>query len=275
MPIKHGLTVFFVPHNRKGTFSIKLSKWQVIIGGIVLGMAFVLIILGIFFGGKSTRLIAENRTLKLENQRLKNQRVKIAHLEREITRTGRMREWMEEMIGITGKTDSPNLAGASTGEFPKIIEIPFRPKLVPEFDDAAKDYLLRLEFIPRGLPVDGALTAGFGEMSGKFLSPHTGVDIAAPNGTVVKATASGLIVSIDNDPQLGQVITIDHLNRYKTRYGHLNTVNRSEDDRVNRGDVIGTVGETGHVTGPHVHYELTLDGEPIDPLEPPEQKKDG
>ncbi len=82
----------------------------------------------------------------------------------------------------------------------------------------------------------------------------------------MKSTAAGVVVEIENDPKLGIVVTIDHLNGYETRYGHLSTVSRSVGDWVEPGDKVGLVGETGHATGPHVHYELSFEGGLIDPL---------
>ena len=103
-------------------------------------------------------------------------------------------------------------------------------------------------------------------MAGKFLSPHTGVDIAAPDGNIVRTTASGIVALVDFDQQLGLFVQIDHLNGYTTKYGHLNNAVVSPGDWVERDDRIGIVGETGHARGPHVHYELAKDKAPIDPL---------
>jgi len=268
MPTKRGITLFFVPHDRKRSLSLRLSGWQVILGGIILGIALLLLVVGVFLGGKSTKIVAENRRLRAENERLRSQLAKIATLERELYRTSELRLWMEDIVGVSGSGEPGQIrtASLSGGDLFALLETPFKPKLVPEFADAAKEKKRRLDFIPRGLPVKGAITARFGEMGGKFMSPHTGVDIAAPEGTIVKATAAGIVSEIKIDSQLGVVLSIDHLNGYETQYGHLSSVSCKIGTWVEPNDKIGIVGETGHATGPHVHYEIRSEGELIDPL---------
>lgn len=269
MPTKRGITIFLVPHNRKKSLSIKLSGWQVIACSAGLGVALILLILGVVLWGSSIKTIAANRALKAENEGLRQQIVKIVKLERELAETSKLRAWMEQLIGAgeTPERGDVRRASISGGDFSAIIDGPFKMKLVPEFESAAMERMRRLDFIPKGLPVDGAITARFGEIGGKFLGPHTGVDIAAPMNAIIRATASGIVSEEINDQSLGIGLEIDHLNGYKTRYGHMSTVSRNTGDWIERGDRIGNVGESGHAEGPHVHYEVRVGGVLVDPLE--------
>ncbi len=94
---------------------------------------------------------------------------------------------------------------------------------------------------------------------------HHGLDIAARMGTPVMATADGTVVYSGRKGNLGNTIIIDHGHGMVTRFGHLQKCLKKYGQTVKREDVIGTVGDTGMSTGPHVHYEVRMDGVPVDP----------
>ncbi len=96
--------------------------------------------------------------------------------------------------------------------------------------------------------------------------PHMGIDLAAPKGTKVYATADGVILKSYKSRSGGETIIIDHGNGYSTTYMHLNTRKLKKGEKVNRGDIIGTVGSTGVSTGPHLHYEVRKDNKAFDPI---------
>lgn len=113
-------------------------------------------------------------------------------------------------------------------------------------------------------PVKGEITSYFGPRWGSF---HPGVDIAAREGTPVKATDGGTVVFVGWYGNYGQAILIDHGNgKLITLYGHLSDYNVSEGDTVQKGDVIGYVGNTGYSTGAHLHFEVRVKGSAVDPL---------
>lgn len=97
---------------------------------------------------------------------------------------------------------------------------------------------------------------------------HKGVDYAAPTGTKVRATADGRVVFAGRQTGYGNVIMLEHENKYTTVYGHLSRFAKDigAGDRVGQGQIIGYVGSTGLATGPHLHYEFRVDGEQRDPL---------
>ncbi len=98
------------------------------------------------------------------------------------------------------------------------------------------------------------------------ISPHTGTDFSAKVGTPVVSTADGVVVMVRNHPFAGRYLVIDHGNNYKTRYMHNSKILVKEGQEVYRGEEIALSGRTGRVTGPHIHYELLLRGQAIDPM---------
>ncbi len=97
---------------------------------------------------------------------------------------------------------------------------------------------------------------------------HKGVDFAAPTGTKVKASASGVVDFVGRQGGYGNVVILKHQNKITTLYAHLNSFENElrVGQKVSQGDVIGEVGRTGWATGPHLHYEFRIDGTPTDPL---------
>jgi murein DD-endopeptidase MepM/ murein hydrolase activator NlpD len=123
-------------------------------------------------------------------------------------------------------------------------------------------------YMPSLWPVDGHITASFGERLDPFSGEgefHTGVDISAAYGEPVHATADGVVTTADTHPGYGRLVVIDHGFGVTSWYGHLSTFNTQPGQQVHRGDVIGYVGVSGRSTGPHVHYEVRLNGAPINP----------
>ncbi|HEY1653505.1 MAG TPA: peptidoglycan DD-metalloendopeptidase family protein [Candidatus Tumulicola sp.] len=117
-------------------------------------------------------------------------------------------------------------------------------------------------------PVTGPITSPFGWRSNPFGgSPefHQGLDIAAPSGTTVTAAASGTVIMAQWYGGYGNYILLDHGGGYSTGYGHLSAIYVSNGQAVKRGQAIGAVGSTGASTGPHLHFEVRIDGKPVDP----------
>jgi len=95
---------------------------------------------------------------------------------------------------------------------------------------------------------------------------HAGVDIGAPKGTDVIAAGSGIVITAKYWGGYGNAVMIDHLNGYWTLYAHLSKISVKEDQQVEVGQKIGEVGATGTATGPHLHYEVRKNSEPVDPM---------
>jgi murein DD-endopeptidase MepM/ murein hydrolase activator NlpD len=97
---------------------------------------------------------------------------------------------------------------------------------------------------------------------------HKGTDFAAPIGTPVRATADGVVVLAGQQNGYGNIVILKHDGRYSTVYAHLSRFADGvrDDGRVRQGETIGYVGQTGWATGPHLHYELRVDGEALDAM---------
>jgi len=123
--------------------------------------------------------------------------------------------------------------------------------------------------VPSRMPLDAvAMTSGFGMRNHPILhkrSQHNGVDLAAPSGTPVYATADGLVGMAQWFSSYGNYVQLEHGGELQTRYGHLTSYTVHPGDMVQKGDLIGYVGSTGRSTGPHLHYEVRVAGVPVDP----------
>ena len=127
-----------------------------------------------------------------------------------------------------------------------------------------------LSSTPSIAPVRGILTDGFGGRSDPFTGEpgqHNAVDISSAVGQPVRSPADGIVVKAEWANGYGNVIYISHGYGYSTRYGHLSNFAVRPGQRVKRGDVIGYVGSTGRSTGPHLHYEVRVNNNPVNPLE--------
>ena len=118
-------------------------------------------------------------------------------------------------------------------------------------------------------PVNGSIGSGFGPrihpISGGSRM-HTGVDIGASSGTPIKAADDGVVVMAGPNGGYGNWTLIDHGGGLATGYGHQSSIGVSRGQRVSRGEVIGRVGSTGASTGPHLHWEVRVNGNPVDPM---------
>ncbi len=120
--------------------------------------------------------------------------------------------------------------------------------------------------IPSLNPVNGTVAAGFGYRTDPWPEFHKGVDLAADYGTEVRAAAAGTVASAGWDPGgFGNKVDIDHGNGYHTWYAHLSRIAVAAGQRVTKGQPIAFVGSTGESTGPHLHYQVMYEGNPIDP----------
>jgi murein DD-endopeptidase MepM/ murein hydrolase activator NlpD len=127
-----------------------------------------------------------------------------------------------------------------------------------------------LSCTPSIAPVRGILTDGFGGRSDPFTGEpgtHTAIDISSAVGQPVRAPADGIVVKAEWANGYGNVVYLSHGYGYSTRYGHLSGYAVRPGQRVHRGDIIGYVGSTGRSTGPHLHYEVRVNNNPVNPLE--------
>lgn len=118
-------------------------------------------------------------------------------------------------------------------------------------------------------PVAGRITSRFGPRHDPFhggRADHRGIDLAAPEGTHIRAAKSGVVSFAGRNGGYGNLVVVDHGDGTETRYAHCATVAAKVGEAVEAGQPIATVGQTGRATGPHLHFEMRRHGTPIDPL---------
>jgi murein DD-endopeptidase MepM/ murein hydrolase activator NlpD len=212
---------------------------------------------------------AENESLKQTNDayqnsyaKLKGQISYIEDMSKEWARSAKMQHSPEtdELVGIGGPETVVALDKAAD----------HLEREVRHISDRLHSDVLRLASIPRGLPVNGYITDGFGmrrnPFNGEGREVHEGLDIAVDFGTPVAATADGLVIYAAPHAGYGNLVIVYHSNGITSRYGHLSRIAVEAGQRVKRGDQVGNVGSTGRSTGPHVHYEIRENDQSVDPL---------
>ena len=174
------------------------------------------------------------------------------------------------------KLSAQHDAGGVGGPY---IPVDADPK-APEFDKAvarvSRDVALaeRLKSLMRFMPVrkplagDADITSPFGYRVDPFLGRpalHSGVDLIQAYGAEIHSTAAGRVIHVGLMGGYGLMVEIDHGNGLTTRYAHMSEALVSEGEDVRQGAVVGRIGSSGRSTGPHLHYEVRIDGDPVDP----------
>ncbi len=125
-----------------------------------------------------------------------------------------------------------------------------------------------LAALPSRWPLRGPVNSGFGGRVSPWSSRsefHSGLDIGAPIGTAVKSPAPGTVVFAGIHPEYGQTLIIDHGHETKSLYGHLSKLQATVNQKVQRGEVVALSGNTGRSSGPHLHYEIQVKGQSVNP----------
>ena len=138
-----------------------------------------------------------------------------------------------------------------------------------ELNNFFKEQKSILACTPSIRPTEGWFSSGFGYRISPFTNRrefHKGLDIATRIGTPIIAPADGLVVFVGREGNFGKMIAINHGYNLMTRYGHLHKFEVKKGEHVKRGQTIGKVGASGRCTGPHLHYEILLNGIPVNPL---------
>ena len=275
-------TIILIPHAHA-----KLRKWQVtnLQIGIALGVFCLLTLTAFFFTwlhystnanpveiarlkGENDRLRKTNLTFESSLMKLQGQLVEYEDRTRQLAIVAGV-ESLESgaEAGIGGGT------AADEAEIGDLSNIEGRAGQIAGALDAVEAKLAeRVRWIsstPAITPVKGIFTSGFGYRSDPLThgrGTHQGVDIAAAPGQPVRASADGVVVRAGLVGGLGQAVYIAHGFGLTTRYGHMSRIDVRPGQRIKRGDVVGRVGNTGRSTGYHLHYEVRVDGDAVNPL---------
>lgn len=139
-----------------------------------------------------------------------------------------------------------------------------------EAADSLSSHMDRLQATPSIMPTSGWLSSAFSSMRTHpvlhVARPHEGIDVTAPSGTPIDAPANGRVIKAGWENGYGNMVEIDHGYGIVTRYAHASRLAVKQGQRVERGQVIGFVGRTGLAVGPHLHYEVHVNGRPVNPM---------
>lgn len=219
------------------------------------------------------RIERENERLRAENER---QRQQLNNLNQRIEAVEDNARRLAEMSGVESENRQSESRGAGGPEIlldslPSLISVEYKTDYIERELKSYEELIKRRTTTPSIWPVTGELTDGFGGRRNPFggLSSefHTGQDIATLWGTPVVAAASGTVIFAGWQNGYGQLVVIDHGNGLTSRYGHLSGIDVEVGQQIARGEQVGRVGSTGRSTGPHLHYEIRINDEPVDPLQ--------
>ena len=212
---------------------------------------------------ENQRLRAENEHQRQELEKLNNRVEKVEDTSRKLAEKSGVVENVATVPGTGGPAlplDEMGLA-TLTAKMGRLEE-----------DMRAYEAILRQRgYTPTVWPVDGTLEAGFGgrrnPFGGSGYEFHSGQDIEAPWGAAVGAGASGSVSFAGWQNGYGQLVILDHGGGLTTRYGHLSHIDVELGHVVSRAQLLGKVGSTGRSTGPHLHYEVRINDQPVNPLQ--------
>jgi murein DD-endopeptidase MepM/ murein hydrolase activator NlpD len=304
--LKRHHTVIFVPHAHAKLRKWQVTNLQigVAVGAVALLTLASILSLWFFFSTPSNpteiaRLRHENEKLRQANARfetslrsLQNQLGSYEERTRQLAIVAGLESLGDgaeagigggEPVAETGETGEGSEAGIggpapgeSLEETADTADLTQMASRAEELDGTLDQVQARLDermhwlsATPAITPVKGILTSGFGFRADPMThgrGVHQGVDIAAAIGQPVRASADGIVLRAGLVGGLGQAVYIAHGYGLTTRYGHMSRVDVRPGQRIKRGDIVGRVGNTGRSTGPHLHYEVRLDGEPVNPL---------
>ncbi len=225
-----------------------------------------------------SRTRADLADLQLEQKLLleKNERI-FSQLEDAVSLSLEPLDKMFESVGLSPQRILNTIRQGYSGQGGPLTPVSFSTRGLPNDPDTmrANEILSRLdrlnlyriaaEKVPLALPLKSSFryTSGFGMRWGRM---HEGTDLAAPIGTPIYATADGVVTFAGTKRGYGLVTIIKHDFGIETRYAHQSRIRVKVGQRVSRGERIGDMGSTGHSTGSHVHYEVRVNGVPVNPM---------
>jgi len=240
-------------------------------------VAFVVLLAAFGYGFYGLTQQAAHLRTEFENQRLRaendRQRQEIEQLNNRVEKVEDTSRRLAEKSGVVQNDQvSPGTGGPALPLDEIALEALSSKMIRLEEDMSAYENVLRERgYTPTIWPVDGTLEGGFGGRRNPFGGPgyefHTGQDIEAPMGTPVVAGASGRVSFVGWQNGYGQLVIVDHGGGLSTRYGHLSHIDVALGQAVSRGELLGKVGSTGRSTGPHLHYEVRINDQAVNPLQ--------
>jgi len=290
-----------VPHGAGASRAVEVS--QTVIKALV-GIGSVVVLLFLVLGGAAiTRgiSITRSRSLERENQILADEiqrlRTRLVDLHDTLNRYTEREQELRLLAGLApldsgvqaagiggppgawSERDSLNAAGGANGAQALAVRADMDQLIrranilvrsVNEAYDSLSSHRERMAATPSIMPTKGWLTSAFAaERVHPILHlarPHEGVDVSAPMGAEIEAPAAGVVTEVAWEDGYGNILVIDHGYGLVTKYAHCSRILVGRGARVKRGQRIALVGSTGLATGPHLHYEVWVNGKAVDPL---------
>jgi len=213
----------------------------------------------------------ENARLRAENEK---QRQQLNNLNNRVERVEDASRKLAEMSGVSPEEghNEPAVTNGAGGPFLPLDDAGVVEYKTVQLEQELRAYEVALReraTVPSLWPVAGTLESGYGVRRNPFgggsYESHEGQDIEADMGTPVVAAASGTVTIACAQNGYGNVVYIDHGNGLSTRYGHLSRIDVEVGQHITRGGHLGLVGSTGRSTGPHLHYEVRINNQPVNP----------
>jgi murein DD-endopeptidase MepM/ murein hydrolase activator NlpD len=236
--------ILLIPSDDSRTTELTISRRLVIaLGVLVLTILSVFVLLILSYATLLQR-VDETPELRRQLGAVERQLVQVQDLNRELET---MRELQEQVLTLLGVEPRAPVEGDEAVGGPGIVEAIMTPP-------------------PDRWPMRGYVTAEFEEGDpARGNQPHLGIDLTAPVGTPVRAAGRGLVQKAATDEYLGNYVEIRHGFGYVTVYAHCSSLAVQAGDRVDAGQIVATMGGTGKVTAPHLHFEVWKDDEPLNP----------
>ena len=254
-------TIQIIPEDSKEIKKYRIStKWSFFLK-MFLVVLIIALGIGIYNAGRIGRIIIQYEKIKTANAQLAKQNANYEELFSRIDSLWVLEERIQNILTTFVENDSNKIN--SLIDKNRFAHTPSE-KIEVDYEGIhgwkSMEEKSRLEHIPNVIPVVGIVSKKFSEEN-----EHLGTDFSAQEGNPVFASGSGVVEFSGPSDELGNTVIIDHQNGYKTSYSHLRDIRTRKGRNVSKGDIIGTVGKTGHTSGPHLHYAITKNGKEIDP----------
>jgi len=284
--------------------ALQLSRWQLVAGGLLLAVVLMLASGAIYHFiflkaaregwpvvSQLVKLVVRDEIAQRDRfmrENLDAMAQKVGEMQAKLVKLEAMRDRVSTLAGLKAEDLPPPPAKADGGgkggpyvpvNSPSLEQL---QRLVGGLDESADQHTdlftlfesrllesrLSALMVPSAAPVDGPVGSGFGFRTDPFTARsalHTGLDFPAEPGTPIHAAAGGMVIVSEVHAAYGNVLEIDHGNGLVTRYAHCSSLEVKAGDLVKRGQLVAKVGNSGRSTGPHLHFEVLVDGVPQDP----------
>lgn len=247
--------IMIIPE-RNGVRTVSFLVSSIWVSVLLTGIAVVLMasLLLMYKSVQVAKKLHYYNALQSENEILSKENNQLLAIHQKFTRIDSIATYLEQLSAVTRPPKKD------------FFETNGKSEIEPITSTGQKDKS-RDEQSPSVLPVDGWITQQFTKDTTQGGGAHPGIDIAAPAGMIIKAPSPGIVIAVLQDVDYGTMVVLQHEEGFITRYGHCAKAMVSVNDKIVRGQVIALVGNTGHSSAPHLHYEVIKNGKNVDPLQ--------